>query len=124
MEFHISEHDGILNTFTHIEPDSFGVNGFRYEGNIAVLPTEVLLKWTDATLATLSEADFAFIAQHPLDIVLLGTGPRLVFPPRQLIRPLYKLGRGVEVMDTPAACRTYNILAAEGRKVGAFLLVE
>lgn len=122
MKLHLSNTEG-LNLFTHVEPTSFGINGYRYNGNVAVLPTEVLPDWTSATLATLSVEDFAFIAARDIDIVLLGTGPRLSFPPRQLMRPLYETGRGVEVMDTPAACRTFNILVTEGRKVGAFLLV-
>jgi uncharacterized protein len=122
MKLHLSNTEG-LNLFTHVEPTSFGINGFRYNGNIAVLPTEVLPEWTTASLATLRVEDFAYIAAQKIDIVLLGTGPRLVFPPRQLMRPLYETGRGVEVMDTPAACRTFNILVSEGRNVGAFLLV-
>ena len=121
MKLHQSNTSG-LNLFTHIDASDFGINDFRYKGNVAVLPTEVIQAWTSASLATLSEADFEFIAKIDVDIVLLGTGPTLRFPPRQLMRPLYMQGRGVEVMDTPAACRTFNILCAEGRKVGAFLL--
>ena len=113
-----------INLFTHIEPGSFGINGFRHSGNIAVLPTELIQEWTKATFSTLSEADFLLMASYDVDIVLLGTGKVLRFPPRQLMRPMYEKGRGVEVMDTPAACRTFNILVAEGRKVGAFLLSE
>ena len=112
-----------LNLFTHIDGTDFGINDFRYKGNIAVLPSAIHQNWSSATLETLTEADFEFIAQLDVDIILLGTGPTLRFPPRQLMRPIYMKGRGVEVMDTPAACRTFNILCAEGRKVGAFLLV-
>jgi uncharacterized protein len=123
MKLHQSDTSGI-NVFTHIEPGSFGINGFRHAGNIAVLPTEVVQQWTTASFATLAEADFAVMAAYDIDIVLLGTGRTLRFPPRQLMRPMYEKGRGVEVMDTPAACRTFNILVAEGRKVGAFLLSD
>lgn len=123
MKLHQSDTNGI-NIFTHIEPGAFGINGFRHTGNIAVLPTELIQQWTSSSFSTLSEADFAVMANYNLDIVLLGTGARLRFPPRQLMRPMYEKGRGVEVMDTPAACRTFNILVAEGRKVGAFLLNE
>ena len=121
MKLHQSNQSG-LNLFTHIDATDFGINDIRYKGNVAVLPSEVIQSWTSATWATLSEADFEFISKIDVDIVLLGTGPTLRFPPRQLMRPLYMQGRGVEVMDTPAACRTFNILCAEGRKVGAFLL--
>lgn len=123
MKLHQSDTNGI-NVFTHIEPGSFGINGFRHSGNLAVMPTELVQQWTTASFATLSEADFATMASYDVDIVLLGTGPTLRFPPHQLMRPMYEKGRSVEVMDTPAACRTFNILVAEGRKVGAFLLSE
>ena len=123
MKLHQSDTTGI-NLFTHIEPGYFGINGFRHSGNLAVMPTELVQQWTAATFATLSEADFVVMASYDVDIVLLGTGPTLRFPPRQLMRPMYQKGRSVEVMDTPAACRTFNILVAEGRKVGAFLLSE
>src|SRR6266702_1612053 len=58
-----------------------------------------------------------------LEIVLLGTGARLRFPRPEILRPLVQSGVGVEVMDVEAACRTYNILVAEERKVAAALLL-
>jgi uncharacterized protein len=65
----------------------------------------------------------AAIVELAPEIVLLGTGASLRFPEPALLAPLYKAGIGVEVMDTPAACRTYNILLAEGRKVLAAVIV-
>ena len=56
------------------------------------------------------------------EVVIIGTGARHVFPPPDLVAPLMRDGIGVEIMSTPAACRTYNILGAEGRKVVALLL--
>ena len=55
---------------------------------------------------------------------MLGTGSKLRFPPPHLLRPLASAGIGIEVMDVRAACRTYNILVAEERKVAAALLIE
>jgi uncharacterized protein len=59
-----------------------------------------------------------------VDVLLLGTGSRQRFPRPELLRPLIEAGRSIEVMDTGAACRTYNILVAEGRTVAAALIVE
>lgn len=56
------------------------------------------------------------------EVVLVGTGARHVFPRSELFSPLFRDGVGVEIMSTPAACRTYNILSAEGRRVVALLL--
>ena len=64
------------------------------------------------------------VAALDCPIVLLGTGARQRFPATQLLRPLLERGVGVEVMDSFAACRTYNILMAEGRAVVAALIVE
>lgn len=57
------------------------------------------------------------------DIVLLGTGEKLIFPKTELIQSFGTRGIGFEVMDTPAACRTYNVLLAEGRDVMALLII-
>jgi len=71
-----------------------------------------------------SREDFAFLAGLDVDILLLGTGPRQRFPHPRLTAPLAAARIGLEVMDLKAACRTYNILVAEERKVGLALLFE
>jgi len=58
------------------------------------------------------------------EVLLIGTGARQVFPGTALIAELYALRLGFEIMDTAAACRTYNVLVAEGRDVAAALIVE
>ena len=72
----------------------------------------------------LTEAHLASLAALTGTVLLLGTGVRQRFPAPPLLRPLVAAGIGVEVMDTGAACRTYNILVAEGRAVAAALIVE
>jgi uncharacterized protein len=69
-------------------------------------------------------ADFAFIGEAKPEIVILGTGATQRFPAPELTRALAATGVGVEVMDSKAACRTYNILVTEGRKVIAAILIE
>ena len=70
----------------------------------------------------LSSATIERIRGLSPEVVLMGTGSRHVFPSPALLAPLTRSGIGVEVMSTSAACRTYNILIAEGRKVVALLL--
>lgn len=70
----------------------------------------------------LSASTITRLGAHDPEVVILGTGARHVFPPRELFAPLARAGIGVEIMSTPAACRTYNILDSEGRKVAALLL--
>ncbi len=59
-----------------------------------------------------------------IELVLLGSGQKLKFLPKQWLTAFHNAKLGFETMDTPAACRTYNILAGEGRKVAALLLIE
>lgn len=70
----------------------------------------------------LSAATIQRLREQAPEVVIIGTGARHVFPPPGLVAPLMRDGIGVEIMSTPAACRTYNILDAEGRKVVALLL--
>ena len=70
----------------------------------------------------LSTATIMRLRDQDPEVVIIGTGSRHVFPPPGLLAPLVRDGIGVEIMSTSAACRTYNILSAEGRKVVALLL--
>jgi len=99
------------------------VNGARHETNLIVLPDRVL-PWRTAGFDALAVEDFAELAALDLEVVLLGTGARLRFPHPQVTRPLAAAGIGLEVMDMQAACRTYNILASEERRVAAALLLR
>lgn len=80
--------------------------------------------WNCARFEQLTEAHFSMLAQTQPELVIFGSGARLRFAPPQFMRALMSRRIGVETMDTLAACRTYNILAGEGRQVIAALLIE
>jgi uncharacterized protein len=122
LKFHLDQRTG-LNSFTGYGSGYVMVNNARHEHNLAVLPETILDNWTAAGFDELATDDFAQFAGRGLEIVLLGTGARIRFPRPELLRLLIDAGIGVEVMDTPAACRTYNILMGEGRKVAAALIL-
>lgn len=122
MKLELARTDG-LNTFTAYGEGYVSVNGIRHNCNIAVLPDRLIPEWTLADFDSLTVADFELLAGLDAEIILLGTGNQLRFPRPDLMRPLVKAQKGLEVMDLQAACRTYNILAAEGRKVAAGLLL-
>jgi uncharacterized protein len=111
-----------LNTFTAYGDGYVSVNAIRHTGNLIVLPERIVPEWTQATFETLAIADFEVLAALDAEIILLGTGPQLRFPHPELLRPLMAVRKGVEAMDIAAACRTYNVLVSEGRKVAAALL--
>ena len=102
----------------------FKISGQVYKGPVIVTP-EGTLPWESVTsLEGLSAADFEFFIpkiSRP-DVILLGTGKTMVIPPANLRNSLKNSGLHVEFMDTGAACRTYNVLMADGRQVAAVLL--
>jgi len=104
-------------------PGYVAVNRVRYEISIVVTPSSVTA-WTVSGFDALSAADFAPILDLRPELVIFGTGRVMRFPERALALALNAAGIGLEVMDSGAACRTYNILASEGRKVAAAILVD
>lgn len=99
------------------------VSGERYQRPIAVTPQQVHTDWPAQDFATLEEEHFAWFLAFQPEVVLLGTGSRQQFPHPRLYRQLTEAGIAVEIMDTPAACRTYNLLVADERKVIAAILL-
>ena len=122
MKLHTSRPSGV-NTITGYGEDYVMVNGERRASSVVVLPDRIEA-WPARSFAALSTEDFAFLRDLKAEIVLLGTGPRQRFPHPRLTAALGQAGIGLEVMDLQAACRTYNILVAEERKVAAALLFE
>jgi uncharacterized protein len=114
---------GSANVITGYGDDHVLVNGQRHQSPLIVMNDRVL-PWSASQFSALSAEDFAALQDLGADIVLLGTGPKQRFPNPRLTAPLATAGVGVEVMDLKAACRTYNILVAEERRVAAALLFE
>jgi uncharacterized protein len=102
----------------------FKVSGAFYDSPLIVMPKQCVLWDVRGSISTLKEADFEPLLQivQEIDVVLLGTGERMAFLSPPLMRALKKRRLSVECMDTGAACRTYNVLMAEGRRVAAALL--
>ena len=96
----------------------------RHQHSLLVLPNQIIPEWGTSTAGALTEAHFEAIAALNPEIVLLGTGSKIQFPHPRLWHCLVNAGIGMECMDTGAACRTYNILMAEGRHVAAALILQ
>ncbi|HTS84448.1 MAG TPA: Mth938-like domain-containing protein [Usitatibacter sp.] len=123
MKFERDSPDG-RNSFTGYGEGYVLVGGKRHAASLVVSADRVIEDWPAASVDALAADHLAAIVELGPEIVLLGTGGAFRFPDAALLAPLYKAGIGVEVMDTPAACRTYNILLAEGRNVVAALIVD
>jgi len=112
---------GSRNAITGYGEGYVMVNGRRHEASLIVLPDRVV-PWEVSEFTRMAIEDFEKLKILDVEILLLGTGPTQRFPHPRLTAPLAEAGIGLEVMDLKAACRTYNILVAEERKVAAALL--
>jgi uncharacterized protein len=114
--------DAALNTVTAYGDGWLEINARRYDHALLVQPESAVEAWSPARFEDLAPEHFAAIAAHAPEVVLLGTGAAQRFPHPRLLAALAARRIGVETMDTGAACRTYNILMSEGRKVLAALI--
>ena len=99
------------------------VNELRYVHSLIVLPERLITDWPPTDFGSLETAHFEALLELKPEVVLLGTGDKHQFIHPRLSRSLTEAGIGVESMGTAAACRTYNILMAEGRHVAAALII-
>ncbi len=121
MKLHLAN-PGDIKLFTGYADDHVMVNKVRFDASLVVLAEEVRTDWHVTSFDELSEAHFDYFLPLQPEVLLLGTGAKQRFVHPRLYRALTNAGIGVECMDTPAACRTYNILVAEDRRVIAAIL--
>ncbi len=112
------------NAFTGYGDGWVEVSGRRHSRSIVVDASRVAEGWAAGGISALAESEVAGLLDWKPEIVLLGTGARFRFPDPAAVAPLHRARVGVEVMDTKAACRTYNVLLSEGRRVLAAIIVE
>lgn len=111
-----------LNTVTGYGTGYVEINRRRFDGAVVLRPEGEVLAWQAASVDALQAERFDELLAHEPELVLVGTGERQRLLHPRLTAALTRAQIGVEVMDTRAACRTYNILMSEGRKVVAALL--
>jgi uncharacterized protein len=122
MKFHLATVVG--NVFTGYGSGYVEINRERHETNLVVFPDRVVAGWASGGFEGLVREDFASLLEWQPEIVLLGTGNAIRFPHPRLAADLTAARIGVDVMDVQAACRTFNVLAAEGRRVAAALILR
>jgi len=122
MKIHLESGIG-QNLIRAYAPGRITINEEVYTNSLIVTPHELVAAWPPACFADLLAGHFELITPLRPEVVILGTGARLQFPAPILTRSLVEAGIGLEVMDTGAACRTYNFLMSDGRRVAAALLM-
>lgn len=110
-------------SITGYGPGWVAVNGERFTSSIIINSASGRFDWECARFEDLQPRHFEHLATMGPELVLFGSGERIRFPQAQWLQSLYARRIGVETMDTQAACRTYNFLAGEGRRVIAALLL-
>ena len=112
------------NAISRHGPDGVIVNGVEHRRSVVVPWTGAVRPWQADEFAQLGSAHFEALAALAPELVIFGSGSRIRFAAPALLKPLMERRIGIETMDTAAACRTYNVLLAEGRSVVAALLFE
>jgi len=113
-----------VNAVTAFVPGLVRINAVTYTTSVLVPWQGDVVAWACADFASLTPAHFEQMLALDPELVIFGSGNRLRFPAPILLRPLIERGIGLETMDSAAACRTYNVLAGEGRRVVAALLID
>ncbi len=99
------------------------INDTVYERSVIIMPERLIDDWQPQSFEELTTEHMLELAKLEPEILLLGTGATLRFPVSEFTGRLGEQGIGIEIMDTAAACRTYNILVSEERRVVAALLM-
>lgn len=111
-------------TVRRVVPGEIQIGNETVRNNVVLTVAHRIEPWNASDVSQLAEKDFAAIIESRPEIIVLGTGWQPVLPPTQLVFAIARHGIGFEFMDTPAACRTFNILVNEGRRAAAALLVN
>ncbi len=122
MKFQADRFD--VQTITAYGPGWVKVDADKITGSVIIGARGQRIAWDCSRFEDLTPAHFAQLAGLEAEVVIFGSGQRNRFPPPAWLQPLMARRIGLETMDTQAACRTYNILAGEGRNVIVALLLE
>ncbi len=122
MKFHLDD-PGDVNFIRGYTPGRLQVGDHTLASSAIVTATALLADWRPTRAEDIAPADLEPLLGLAPEVVLIGTGVRQQFPSPEVLRLLYEQRIGVEVMDTSAACRTFNVLVAESRPVAAALIV-
>ena len=115
-------------SITVMLPDSIGEGGMplltTLQQSFIIAPQRLIDDWSPQSLAELQAEDLEIVTELEPEVLLIGSGAQMRFPDPRVLAGMMGRGIGIEVMDSAAACRTYNILAGEGRRVAAAILIQ
>ncbi len=112
------------NLITSYTPDKIFINNIAYQNSLILTPEKIISDLGEHSLELILKNGWQRLLTDEVEIIIIGTGRKQKFLAAGLLAPLYEKQIGIEVMTTDSACRTYNILASENRKVVALLMIE
>lgn len=122
MKFNLDQ-PTTINVVRAYGPGLIRIGERSFSHSVIVTASTLLEEWRPRRMSDLQESDLGELLRLRPEVLLIGSGPRQEFPQRATLAALYAARVGFEIMDTGAACRTYNVLVAEGRNVAAALIV-
>ncbi len=121
--FNLDDNQALYQIYSY-SPGLIQINETKYSQSVIITPTQLIDHWPPQSISALSADSLRIIINFHPDVLLIGTGSQLIFPALEIYGELINAGIGVEIMDTSAACRTYNALSAENRNVVAALIIS
>lgn len=122
MKIQLDSPSADRNMIQSYSPAGIIINNVLYQHSLIISPEHIFENWSADSPAMLLPSHFIPVIEQQPELVLIGTGKRLQFPDQEILALIMGKNIGVEVMDTAAACRAYNFIAGEGRKVIATLI--
>ena len=119
---YVLKSDG-LNIVDAYSQGAVVISNVTYQSSLILSATDIINDWPPQTSAELTAQHLQQVISLDPEIMILGTGSKIVFPPDEVLQPVISNQIGYEIMDTGAACRSYNFLVAEGRRVVAALFM-
>ena len=116
-----SQEDGYV--ITAYDNDAISINGKTFSQSLIIANTQLNENWDIAAIEQLAPNHIDLVLSFNPELIIIGTGSKLIFPAVEIYSAIIDRGIGVDFMDTHAACRTYNILMSEGRDVVAGLIL-
>jgi uncharacterized protein len=122
MQLELDKSDGVV--IRSFDEGELHINDLVVTTHVIVTPEEIIGEWSPPSIDEIGIADFQAALDLNPEVILFGTGMQQRFPAGELITEILRKGIGFEIMDTRAACRTFNVLTSEYRRVVAALLVR
>lgn len=124
MKFALQAPTSTVNVVLACSTTEIRVREHLIRSSVILTATEIMFDWPATIVAELTPEHFRRVLALRPELILLGTGERQIFPDARVVAAVHGAGVGFEVMDTRAACRTYNVLLQEGRHVAAALILD